>query len=266
MSQVTAPSRLDSTGQDISAKLQAIANAINGGTIDPLTVILNGTYTPSGTTIGYGPVTVNVQGGGSGRNGFELATADSGGYNRTNQGVLDNTYLVAYFDDNMSHTFSVNGVQYTFDVISSGAQETLGSTLAVTNPDPTDINAILGKCGSIFQAVHYDAGSYISVVGGWVGYPTGGHIFQSGGSGTTHSIQLDAVYSNLLIFVGACGGSLTSQSTITINGATYTITNFGVHYGNYGMYGAIEIDNNQANVVDITFPVSCYHYVSVIGF
>lgn len=65
MSQVTAPILLDSTGQDISAKLQAIANAINGGTIDPLTVTQNGTYTPSGTTLGYGPVTVNVQGGGS---------------------------------------------------------------------------------------------------------------------------------------------------------------------------------------------------------
>lgn len=63
MSQVTAPILLDSTGQDISAKLQAIANAINGGTIDPLTVTQNGTYTPSGTTIGYGPVTVNVGGG-----------------------------------------------------------------------------------------------------------------------------------------------------------------------------------------------------------
>lgn len=65
MSQVTAPILLDSTGQDISAKLQAIANAINGGTIDPLTVTQNGTYTPSGTTIGYGPVTVNVGGGGN---------------------------------------------------------------------------------------------------------------------------------------------------------------------------------------------------------
>ena len=64
MSQVTAPILLDSTGQDISAKLQAIANAINGGTIDPLTVTQDGVYTPSGTTLGYGPVTVNVGGGG----------------------------------------------------------------------------------------------------------------------------------------------------------------------------------------------------------
>lgn len=66
MSQVTAPILLDSTGQDISAKLQAIADAINGGTIDPLTVTQNGTYTPSGTTLGYGPVTVDVQGIGGG--------------------------------------------------------------------------------------------------------------------------------------------------------------------------------------------------------
>ncbi len=60
MSTVTDPILLDRTGQDISAKLQRIADAINGGTIDPLTVATNGVYTPSGQTIGYGPVTVNV--------------------------------------------------------------------------------------------------------------------------------------------------------------------------------------------------------------
>lgn len=64
MSQVTDPVMLDTTGQDIVAKLQDVIDAINGGTIDPLTVTQNGTYTPSGTTLGYGPVTVNVQGGG----------------------------------------------------------------------------------------------------------------------------------------------------------------------------------------------------------
>lgn len=68
MSQVTSPILLNSTGQDISTKLKAIATAINGGTIDPLTVTQNGTYTPSGTTLGYGPVTVNV--GGAGENAY----------------------------------------------------------------------------------------------------------------------------------------------------------------------------------------------------
>lgn len=63
MSQVTDPVMLDTTGQDIVAKLQDVIDAINGGTIDPLTVTQNGTYTPSGTTLGYGPVTVNVGGG-----------------------------------------------------------------------------------------------------------------------------------------------------------------------------------------------------------
>jgi len=63
MSQVTDPVMLDTTGQDIVAKLQDVIDAINGGTIDPLTVTQNGTYTPSGTTIGYGSVTVNVVGG-----------------------------------------------------------------------------------------------------------------------------------------------------------------------------------------------------------
>lgn len=64
MSQVTDPVMLDSTGQIIVSKLQDVIDAINGGTIDPLTVTQNGTYTPSGTTLGYGPVTVDVQGGG----------------------------------------------------------------------------------------------------------------------------------------------------------------------------------------------------------
>ncbi len=65
MSMVTDPVILDRTGQDISAKLQKIVDAMNGGTVDPLTITQNGTYTPSGTTIGYGPVTVNVSGGSS---------------------------------------------------------------------------------------------------------------------------------------------------------------------------------------------------------
>lgn len=60
MSQVTDPVMLDTTGQDIVAKLQDVIDAINGGTIDPLSVTANGTYTPSGTTLGYGPVTVSV--------------------------------------------------------------------------------------------------------------------------------------------------------------------------------------------------------------
>lgn len=60
MSQVTDPVILDSTGQIIVSKLQDIIDAINGGTIDPLSVTRNGTYTPSGTTLGYGPVTVDV--------------------------------------------------------------------------------------------------------------------------------------------------------------------------------------------------------------
>lgn len=63
MSQVTDPVMLDSTGQIIVSKLQDVIDAINGGTIDPLTITQNGTYTPSGTTLGYGPVTVNIGGG-----------------------------------------------------------------------------------------------------------------------------------------------------------------------------------------------------------
>lgn len=73
MSQVTDPVILDSTGQIIVSKLQDVIDAINGGTIDPLTVTQNGTYTPSGTTLGYGPVTVNV-GGGGGNLVYEIGT------------------------------------------------------------------------------------------------------------------------------------------------------------------------------------------------
>lgn len=65
MSKVTDPILLDRTGQDISAKLQKIADAIIGGTIDPITITANGTYTPTGQTAGYGPVTVNVGQGGN---------------------------------------------------------------------------------------------------------------------------------------------------------------------------------------------------------
>lgn len=63
MSQVTEPVLLDSTGQDIVEKLQDIVDAINGGTIDPLTVTASGTYTPPSGVLGYAPVTVNVSSG-----------------------------------------------------------------------------------------------------------------------------------------------------------------------------------------------------------
>lgn len=100
MSQVTDPVMLDSTGQIIVSKLQDVIDAINGGTIDPLTVTQNGTYTPSGTTLGYGPVTVNVSGGGGGGNAYAETTPPSASVGQNGD---------YYFELNNSVT--INGLQ-----------------------------------------------------------------------------------------------------------------------------------------------------------
>lgn len=99
MSQVTDPVMLDSTGQIIVSKLQDVIDAINGGTIDPLTVTQNGTYTPSGTTLGYGPVTVNVGGGGGGitiLSGTDAPTAAQGDNGQIYLKYLDVTLPAEY--------------------------------------------------------------------------------------------------------------------------------------------------------------------------
>lgn len=115
MSQVTEPVLLDSTGQDIVEKLQDIVDAINGGTIDPLTVTANGTYTPPSGVLGYAPVTVNVQSGVPllTRSQWDaLTTAEKQAYN-----------LVAIQDANSGYHRGelVNGADYrTIELLQSG--------------------------------------------------------------------------------------------------------------------------------------------------
>lgn len=122
MSQVTDPVMLDTTGQDIVAKLQDVIDAINGGTIDPLTVTQNGTYTPSGTTLGYGPVTVNVQGGGKNAYSDTVPPSASAGDNGDYYFELDNSAIA-------------NGLQtdpsYNANTSTAGWEFTANSTLTV---------------------------------------------------------------------------------------------------------------------------------------
>lgn len=108
MSKVTDPVILDRTGQDISAKLQKIADAIIGGTIDPITITANGTYTPTGLTAGYGPVTVNV----GGVNRTLLAEWDFTGETP----LIDTVggYTLANYNDAVS--FSSGGAYFTPNV------------------------------------------------------------------------------------------------------------------------------------------------------
>lgn len=188
---------------------------------------------------------------------FEVYMADGSGYTTDKTGQYNNSYLVAYFDDNMAHTYSINGVSETYSVIAAGQQETLATTKAVTNPGPG---------GSRFITSHYDSGSYISVVGGWVNVPSGGTIYEQAANGTQNTIPMNSAHDTLYIFVGGCAGSLSGKSSIVINGTTYTINNIGTFYGGmYGMYGTIIINSNQATTVSVTWPASCTNYLSIIG-
>ena len=244
-----------------------------GSTLITKTITQNGIYNAEDDNAdGFSSVTVNVSDGGSPK-GFEVYAADFGGGSRANSGFFDNQYFACFIDDNMSsNNYTLNGVSTAFSIQAAGRAGSSGNnglratTRAVTdNPTPTVNNACIEKAGSEFTASHRDFGSYVSVVGGWVGYPTGGDVYEQAGNGTTNSITLNSAHDTLLIFVGASinGSAITS---IDINGATYDVINLGTKYDSeYGSYTAIEIDNNSDTTIAVTFPVSCYNYVSIVG-
>lgn len=226
----------------------------------------NGTYTvPSGYD-GFRDINVSVRGGGTSK-GFEVYVADGEGGSRTEQGFFDNSYFVCFFDDNMSNTYTLNGVSDTYSTLATGKTGSDGlkaTTRSVINSSETQINGLIPKEGSVFATSHNDSGSYVSVVGGWVGYPAGGTIYESAAVGTSNSVTLNSAHGTLLIFVGASSntGGIT---TIYLNGATYSIENIGIHFGAYGMYTAIKIEENTDTNITVTFPADCWSYVSVIG-
>lgn len=107
----------------------------------------------------------------------------------------------------------------------------------------------------------------MSVAGGWVGYSSGGSIYQNAESNTaTNSITLNSAHNKLLIFIAGSNTGMNNVTTVDINGVSYSVTNMGAMYdGVYSVYAAIEINNNLDTTITITFPVACYNYVSIIG-
>lgn len=226
----------------------------------------NGTY----DVMDFSSAIVGVSGGGGGSgsalSGFYLCAADYGGNNRSNSLAINNDYFVCFFHDNMSNTYSLNGTNYQFAVIGTGYgfANIKADTRSVTNQN-RDVNAIIER-GSIFSTSHNDAGSYCSIIGGWAGYATGGDIYQNYVSANENSITMNKAYDKLLIFVGASGASVENNAEIQINGITYTITNVPAKYdGVESMYGAIELNDISESSITVSFPVSCYNYVSIIG-
>ena len=233
--------------------------------IEPLLVTQNGTYNPPSGVDGYAPVTVDVSS--SELKCFEVYDADGYGGARREKGLLDNNYFVCFFHDNMSSVFTLNGENKPFTVNQPGYDigRIMATTIAVANPAHEHNNAVLTSEGSEFSVSHSDSGSYISVVGGWVGYPAGGTIYEQEANDTVNSVALNAPHNTLLIFVGASNQGLSTYK-ITINGVEYDMTRAGVDYDSvYSMYGAIVIENNSDTTISVTFPISCYNYVSVIG-
>lgn len=238
--------------------------------VQPLSVAQNGTYNPPSGVDGYAPVTVNVSGGGGGggTQGFELYGAGFVGYTQIFIGKIDNNYLSCCFHDNMSPDYELNGVTERFSSSCAGKGSALiyATTKAVSNNTPVGLNALFEHLGSVLKSTHYDAGSYMSVVGGWVGYPTGGAVYENAVSnGAQNSITMNSAHQKLLIFIAGSANGLTG-TTVEINGTTFNMTNMGTKYDSvYSAYAAIEVNNNTDTTITVTFPSACYNYVSIIG-
>lgn len=205
-------------------------------------------------------------GGGSNINGFELYGAGNRGGTQTFKGELNNNYLSCCFHDNMSSSYTLNGVTKSFTKSEAGHGNGVlyGTTIPVSDNTDEGLNAILYD-GSTVVTSHYDSGSYLSVVGGWIGYPSGGTIYENVSNGNTNTITLNSAHSKLLVFVGASAQGL-SGTTININNNAYNVTNIGALYDLvYSLYAAIEIEENTDTTITVTFPASCYNYVSIIG-
>lgn len=241
-----------------------------GGVIQPLSVTQNGTYTPPSGVDGYAPVTVSVSGGCQYDSVFEVHKADfSGGSSNIAQGRMDNNYVVAYFHDNMSNTYTLNGAQQAFSVLSAGRGNgnIHGTTVPVQN-SAAQMGSFAFENGSTFITRHDDSGSYESFVGGWIGLPAGGTIYENANSNTeSNTIVMNSAHKKLCIVVGASNTELRAVGTIDINNVTYPIKNIGYRYdGVYALCGAYIIENNSATTITVTFPSSVYGYVSIIGF
>lgn len=222
--------------------------------------------------MGFDPVSYLIgkaAGGGSGGsniNGFELYGAGNGGDTQTFNGELNNNYMSCCFHDNMSSSYTLNGVTKSFTKSETGHLNGVlyGTTIPVSDNIDKGLNSILYD-GSTVVTSHYDNGSYLSVVGGWIGYPSGGTIYENVSNGNTNVIALNSVHQKLLLFVGASAQNL-SGTTININNNVYDVTNIGARYdGVYSLYAAIEIDGNTDTTITVTFPTNCYSYVSIIG-
>ena len=233
------------------------------------TVTSNGVYNAIDySAVGFSVFTVNVPSSSSVM-GFELYGATFGGGTQTFKGKINNNYIVCCFHDNMSSTYTLNGVSKNFTAIvnGTGSGKIYASTISVTGNVDTGLNSILLD-GSQVVSHHNDSGSYMSVVGAWVGYLNGGTIYENAVSNSlTNSITMNSAHNKILIFIAGSKAGLSNVNTVSINGITYDITNMGTKYDSvYSVYAAIEIDNNTDNVITVTYPVSCHNYMSIIGF
>lgn len=229
------------------------------------------TYTPAQMANAISAINTSGGGGGGGGalQGFELYAIDNVGGLRVANGRLNNNYLVCYFDDNMQSNFTLNGISKSF-TITQGARNSDNmhtSTIDIeNNTRDQGFSPNVLTDGSKFSCQHNDSGSYMSVVGGWVGYPSGGTIYASPSYGTENRITLNSAHRQLLIFIAATGTTLSGVNTVLINNAVYDMVNIGARYDRvYGIFNAFVISGNLSTDITVEFPQTCANYVSIIG-
>lgn len=217
MSQVTDPILLDRTGQDISAKLQAIADAINGGTIDPLTVTQNGTYTPSGTTLGYGPVTVSVGGGGAILSG-PTAPASS-------QGANGNIYL-QYYQSALPSGYTA--LDYIYNA-SAGAYINTGYLFKASSRLEMDCNLQAGSStyptpfGTRVNQSNDPRQWYLSIASNGIYYAMGAQEYFNSGETFPFGQDVAVIAQKESATVRASGGDVTITTNPQTNVALYPL-------------------------------------------
>lgn len=178
----------------------AIQKITTSDGIDALTITQNGTYTASGSTKGYSPITVNISGGTPSLQNKSVTPSESQQSITADEGYTG------------LGTITVNAIPSTY----------VGSE--ITQRDGDDLTAS-GATVSV-PAGYYSAAASKSVATGTEGAPTA-----SKGTVTNHSISITPSVTNTAGYItgGTHSGTAVTVSASELVSGTYSITASGTH-------------------------------------